>query len=132
MEENFKSASEKMELIGTIFKEIIIPHRKGNIRLNPEFLVLEDSHIQGLSLETDSQRIYGIDVYSSENQHITIGTYKEKKFSLDIYQLSGQDPLKEFLQELIEGKFSAKLSLLKALWKIRPAFSIGEYSLERI
>ncbi|MBW0523710.1 hypothetical protein O181_063425 [Austropuccinia psidii MF-1] len=118
-----------MELIGTIVKEIILPHRKGNIRLKPEFLVLADSHIQGLSLETDDQRIYGIDVYSSKNQHITIVTYKEKKLSLDIYQLSGQDPLEEFLQEFIEGQFSAKLSLLKALWKIRPPFSIGEHSL---
>ncbi|MBW0505954.1 hypothetical protein O181_045669 [Austropuccinia psidii MF-1] len=36
---NFKSASGKMTSIGTIIKEIIIPHRKGNIRLNPEFVV---------------------------------------------------------------------------------------------
>ncbi|MBW0510913.1 hypothetical protein O181_050628 [Austropuccinia psidii MF-1] len=44
---NFKSASGKMASIGTIIKEIIIPHRKGNIRLNPEFVVLDDAHIQG-------------------------------------------------------------------------------------
>ncbi|MBW0562857.1 hypothetical protein O181_102572 [Austropuccinia psidii MF-1] len=44
---NFKSASGKMTSIGTIIEEIIIPHRKGNIRLNPEFLVLENAHIQG-------------------------------------------------------------------------------------
>ncbi|MBW0565167.1 hypothetical protein O181_104882 [Austropuccinia psidii MF-1] len=42
---NFKSASGKMTSIGTIIKEIIIPHRKGNMRLNPEFLVLNDAHI---------------------------------------------------------------------------------------
>ncbi|MBW0512697.1 hypothetical protein O181_052412 [Austropuccinia psidii MF-1] len=41
--QNFKSASGKMTSIGTIIKEIIIPHRKGNIRLNPEFVVLEDA-----------------------------------------------------------------------------------------
>ncbi|MBW0587238.1 hypothetical protein O181_126953, partial [Austropuccinia psidii MF-1] len=44
---NFKRASGKMTSIGTIIKEIIIPHRKGNIRLNPEFVVLNDAHIQG-------------------------------------------------------------------------------------
>ncbi|MBW0467722.1 hypothetical protein O181_007437 [Austropuccinia psidii MF-1] len=44
---NFKSASGKMNSIGTIIKEIIIPHRKGIRRLNPEFFVLEDAHIQG-------------------------------------------------------------------------------------
>ncbi|MBW0542148.1 hypothetical protein O181_081863, partial [Austropuccinia psidii MF-1] len=35
---NFKSSLGKMTSIGTIIKELIIPHRKGNIRLNPEFV----------------------------------------------------------------------------------------------
>ncbi|MBW0486753.1 hypothetical protein O181_026468 [Austropuccinia psidii MF-1] len=61
-EKNFKGASERMTSIGTINKEIIIPHRKGNIRLNPESVVLDDSHIQGFLLGTDYQRIYGIDI----------------------------------------------------------------------
>ncbi|MBW0591142.1 hypothetical protein O181_130857 [Austropuccinia psidii MF-1] len=50
---NFKSASGKTTSIGTIIKEIIIPNRKGNIRLNPEALVLNDAHIQGFLLGTD-------------------------------------------------------------------------------
>ncbi|MBW0491776.1 hypothetical protein O181_031491 [Austropuccinia psidii MF-1] len=37
---NFKSASGKMTSIGKIVKEMIIHHRKGNIRLNPGFLCL--------------------------------------------------------------------------------------------
>ncbi|MBW0517310.1 hypothetical protein O181_057025 [Austropuccinia psidii MF-1] len=129
---NFKSASWKMTSIGTIIKEIIISHRKGNIRLNPEFVVLDDSHIQGFLLGTDYQRIYGIDIYNSKNRHITIGTNKEKKFSLDIYQVSTHDPLEEILNELREGQFSTTLtskqkqSLLKVLRKNRPAFSIAE------
>ncbi|MBW0573435.1 hypothetical protein O181_113150, partial [Austropuccinia psidii MF-1] len=96
---NFKSASGNMTSTGTIIKEIIIPHRKGNIRLNPEFFVLDDSHIQGVFLGTDYQRMYGIDIYNSKNRLITIGTNKEKRFSLDIYQISAQDPLKELLNE---------------------------------
>ncbi|MBW0515974.1 hypothetical protein O181_055689 [Austropuccinia psidii MF-1] len=44
---SFKSASGKVTSIGTIIKEITIPHRKGDIRLNPEVVVLEDAHIQG-------------------------------------------------------------------------------------
>ncbi|MBW0505771.1 hypothetical protein O181_045486 [Austropuccinia psidii MF-1] len=71
---NSKSASGKMTFIGTVIKEIIIPHRKGKIRLNPEFVVLNDAHIQGFLLGTDYQRIYGIDIYNSKNRHITIGT----------------------------------------------------------
>ncbi|MBW0532715.1 hypothetical protein O181_072430 [Austropuccinia psidii MF-1] len=121
-----------------IIKEIIIPHRKGNIRLHPEFVVLNDAHIQGFLLGTDYQRINGIDIYNSKNMHITIGTNKEKKFSFDIYQISAQDPLEELLNEFIEGQFSTtltskqRLSLLKMLRKNRPAFAIGEEPLGKI
>ncbi|MBW0538903.1 hypothetical protein O181_078618 [Austropuccinia psidii MF-1] len=109
-EKSFKSESGRMTFIRTIIKEIIIHHRKGNIRLNPEFFVLEDAHIQGSLLGTDYQRMYGIDIYKSKNTHITIGTSKEKEFSLDIYQMSTQDPLEELLNEFREGKFSTNLT----------------------
>ncbi|MBW0484185.1 hypothetical protein O181_023900 [Austropuccinia psidii MF-1] len=109
---NFKSASGKMTSIGTVIKEISIPHRKGNIRLNPEFVVLYDAHIQGILLGTDYQRMYGIEIYNSKNTHITI------------------DPLEELLNEFKKGQFSTtltskqKVSLLKILRKNRPSFSI--------
>ncbi|MBW0491907.1 hypothetical protein O181_031622 [Austropuccinia psidii MF-1] len=135
---SFKSASGKMNFIGTIIKEIIIPHRKGNIRLNPEFVVLDNAHIQGFLLGTDYQRMYGIDIYNTKNRHITIGTNNEKKFSLDIYQISSQDPLQEILNEFREGQFSTtlpskqRLSLLKMMRKNRPEFFIGEEPLGKI
>ncbi|MBW0495518.1 hypothetical protein O181_035233 [Austropuccinia psidii MF-1] len=91
--QNFKSASGKMTSIWTIIKEIVIPHIKGNTRLNPEFLVLENTHIQDLLPETDCQRMYGTNIYNSKNSHITIGTKKEKTLSLNIYHLSNQDTL---------------------------------------
>ncbi|MBW0528057.1 hypothetical protein O181_067772 [Austropuccinia psidii MF-1] len=94
---NFKSASGKMKYIGTIIKEIIIPHRKGNIRLDPEFVVLEDAQIQGFLLGTDYQRMYVIDIYNSKNRHVTIGRNKETKFTLEIYQISTHEPLEELL-----------------------------------
>ncbi|MBW0530686.1 hypothetical protein O181_070401 [Austropuccinia psidii MF-1] len=100
---NFQSASGKIISIGKIIKEIIIPHRKGNIRLNPEFVALDDAHIQGFLLGTDYQRLYGIDIYNSKNRHITLGTNKEKKFSLDVYQVSAKDPLEELMNEFREG-----------------------------
>ncbi|MBW0469004.1 hypothetical protein O181_008719 [Austropuccinia psidii MF-1] len=115
-----------MKSIGTIIKEIIIPHRKGNVRLNPEFVVLEDSYIQEFLLGTDYQRMCGIDIYNSKNRNITIGTNKKKKLSLDIYQMSTHDPLAELLNEFREGQFSTNptskqtLSLLKILRKNRP------------
>ncbi|MBW0475519.1 hypothetical protein O181_015234 [Austropuccinia psidii MF-1] len=135
---NFKSASGKMTSNGTIIKEITILHRKGNIRLNPELTVIDDAHIQRLLLGADYQRMYGIDIYNSKNRHIKIGTNKGKKFSLDIFQISSQDPVEELLNEFKEGQFSntltskQKLSLLKMLRKNRPAFSIGEEPLGKI
>ncbi|MBW0538520.1 hypothetical protein O181_078235 [Austropuccinia psidii MF-1] len=127
-----------MTSIGTVIKEIIIPHRKGNIRLMPEFVVLDDAHIQAFLLGTYYQRMYGIDIYNSKNRHITKGTNKEKKFSLDIHQISSQYPLAELLKEFREGQFSTtltskqKLSLLKMLRKNRPPFAIGEEQLGKI
>ncbi|MBW0524967.1 hypothetical protein O181_064682 [Austropuccinia psidii MF-1] len=127
-----------MTSIGPIIKEIIIPHREGNIRLNPEFVVLDDAHIQGFLLGIDYQRMYGIDIYNSKNRHIIIGTNKEEKFLLDIYQISAQDPLEELLNDFREGQFSTtltskqQLSLLKILRKNRPEFVIGEEPLGKV
>ncbi|MBW0566235.1 hypothetical protein O181_105950 [Austropuccinia psidii MF-1] len=115
---NFKSASGKMPSIGTIIKEIIIPHRKGNIRLNPEFVVLDNAHIQGFLLGTDYPGMYGIDIYNN--------------------QISSQDPLEEILNEFREGESGTtltskqKLSLVKMLRKNRSAFGIGEEPLGKI
>ncbi|MBW0511732.1 hypothetical protein O181_051447 [Austropuccinia psidii MF-1] len=127
-----------MTSIGTIIKEITIPHRKGNIRHNPEFVVLDDAQIQVFLLGTDYQRMYGIDIYKSKKRHITIGTNKEKKFSLNIYQISTHAPLEDILHYSREGQFSTtltskqKLGLLKMLRKNRPAFAIGEEPLGKI
>ncbi|MBW0483410.1 hypothetical protein O181_023125 [Austropuccinia psidii MF-1] len=82
--------------------------------------------------------MYGVDIYNSKNRHIAIGTNKEKKFSLDIYQISSQDPLAKIMNEFREGQFSTtltskqKLSLGKMLRKNRPAFAIGEEPLGKI
>ncbi|MBW0468589.1 hypothetical protein O181_008304 [Austropuccinia psidii MF-1] len=112
-EKKYKSALGNMTSIGTIIKEIIIPHKKGNIRINPEFVVLDDAHMQGFLLGTDYQRMYGIDICNSKNRNINIGTNKEKKFSLDIYQISTHDPLEELLNEFREGQFSTSLTSKK-------------------
>ncbi|MBW0471217.1 hypothetical protein O181_010932 [Austropuccinia psidii MF-1] len=137
-EKNFKSASKKMSSIGTLIKEIIIPHRKCNIRLNPESVFLEDSHIQGFLLGTDYQRMDGIDIYNSKNRHTPIGIKKEKKCSLYIYKISTHYPLEELLNEFRVGKFSTtltskqKLNLLQRMRKNRPAFAIGKEPLGKI
>ncbi|MBW0570658.1 hypothetical protein O181_110373 [Austropuccinia psidii MF-1] len=136
-EKNFKMASGKMTSVGTIMKEIIIPHWKGNIRLNPEFVLFDESHIQGILLGIEYQRMYGIYIYNSKNRHITIGTNKEQKFHLIYIKYLPMTP-EEILNELREGQLSTtltskqKLSLLKILGKKRLEFSIGEEPLGNI
>ncbi|MBW0517988.1 hypothetical protein O181_057703 [Austropuccinia psidii MF-1] len=82
--------------------------------------------------------MYGIDIYNSKNRHITIGTNKEKKFSLNKYQIYTHDPLEESLNEFRAGQFSTtltskqKLSLPKILRKNRPALGIVEEPLCKI
>ncbi|MBW0521262.1 hypothetical protein O181_060977 [Austropuccinia psidii MF-1] len=82
--------------------------------------------------------MYGIFIYNSKTRHITIGTNKGKKFSLDIYQISTHDPLGELLNEFREVQFSTsltskqKLSLLKMLRNNRPEFDICEEPLGKI
>ncbi|MBW0515710.1 hypothetical protein O181_055425 [Austropuccinia psidii MF-1] len=82
--------------------------------------------------------MYGIDICNSKNRHVTIGTKKEKKFSLEIDQISTHDPLEELLNEFREGQFSTsltskqKLSVLKMLRKNRTEFEIGEEPLGKI
>ncbi|MBW0479390.1 hypothetical protein O181_019105 [Austropuccinia psidii MF-1] len=82
--------------------------------------------------------MYGIDIHNSKNRHISIGTNKEKNISLDVYQISAQDPLEELLNEFRETQLGTtltskqKLSLLKMLRKNRPAFAIGEEPLGKI
>ncbi|MBW0513813.1 hypothetical protein O181_053528 [Austropuccinia psidii MF-1] len=127
-----------MKSIGTIIKEIIIPHSRGNIRLNPEFVVFEAAYTRGLLLGTDYQRMYKIGIHNSINRHVTIGTNKENKFQLDIYQLPHQETLEKLLNKSREAQFTFnlisehKISSLKALRKNRQAFYIGEEPLETL
>ncbi|MBW0523280.1 hypothetical protein O181_062995 [Austropuccinia psidii MF-1] len=97
-----------MTSIGPIIKEIIIPHRKGNIRFNPDFVVIEDSHIQGSLLGTEYQRMYGIEIYNSKDRQITIGQFS--------------------------ANFTGKqnISLLQILRENRPDFAISGGALGKI
>ncbi|MBW0566836.1 hypothetical protein O181_106551 [Austropuccinia psidii MF-1] len=82
--------------------------------------------------------MYGVEIYNSKNRHITLGSSKEKKFSLHIFQMSSEDPVEEFMNEFKEGQFSSNLtskqriSGLKIHRKNRLAFSIGGERLGQI
>ncbi|MBW0475352.1 hypothetical protein O181_015067 [Austropuccinia psidii MF-1] len=107
---NFKSASGNITSIGTIIKHIIVFHRKGAIRLNPEFFYLKMPKSKGFYWEQTTRG----------------------------YNISSHDPLEKLLNGFREGQLNntltskQKLGLLKLLRKNGPAFSIGEEPLGRI
>ncbi|MBW0493651.1 hypothetical protein O181_033366 [Austropuccinia psidii MF-1] len=94
-----------MSSIGTIIKKIIIPHMKGNIRLNPEFVVLEHAHIQEFLLGTDYQKLLN---ELREAQFSTTLTRKQKLILLKILRKNrpafyiGEEPLENIRGHVIE------------------------------
>ncbi|MBW0503101.1 hypothetical protein O181_042816 [Austropuccinia psidii MF-1] len=89
-------------------------------------------------LGTYYQRMYASDIYNSKSRHIALGTNKEKKFSLYMYQLSNQEPLEKLLNDSKEGKLSANLtskqkpSSLEVMRKNRSASAIGDEPWEKL
>ncbi|MBW0508509.1 hypothetical protein O181_048224 [Austropuccinia psidii MF-1] len=112
-----------MTSIGTIIKEIIIPHRKGNINLNPELVVLDDAHIQGFLLQTDYQRMYGIDIYNMEITTPVLITWHDCKSrlggdfrALNNYTKSARYPIPRIphaLDKLAKAQYITKMDCMK-------------------
>ncbi|MBW0481032.1 hypothetical protein O181_020747 [Austropuccinia psidii MF-1] len=78
---SFTRESGTMNSLGTITKKFIIPHKKGNFRLEPEFVVLDNAKVRSFILGTEYQRIYGIDICNRTNRNLKFGTDRENKFS---------------------------------------------------
>ncbi|MBW0521221.1 hypothetical protein O181_060936 [Austropuccinia psidii MF-1] len=100
-----------MNSLGTITKTFIIPHKKGDFRLEPDFVVLNNGKLRGFILGTEYQRIYGKQICNSINRNLKFGTEREKKFSFDshmILSLRGLT-LENFLEELKEEEYRALL-----------------------
>ncbi|MBW0492386.1 hypothetical protein O181_032101 [Austropuccinia psidii MF-1] len=91
-----------MTSIGNIIKEIIIPHRRGNIILNPEFVVLENAYMRVFLLGTDDQRMYRIDIYNIKNSLLKILRKKRPPFVI------GEEPLGKIRWHDIEQYLDVK------------------------
>ncbi|MBW0467152.1 hypothetical protein O181_006867 [Austropuccinia psidii MF-1] len=97
---NLTSASGKMNSLGIITKKPIIPHRKLNIRLEPELLVLNNSQVRVYILGKYYHKMYGIDICNSKNRKLTFGTDKKEKFSFYIHII--QSPTGLALETLLK------------------------------
>ncbi|POW23151.1 hypothetical protein PSHT_00455 [Puccinia striiformis] len=78
----FSSCNSSMKPLGVIIMPLIFPHFKGSLRLNVEFVVLQDAICDYLILGNNTFCMYGIDVFQSKNRFYTIGGDWKKKFQI--------------------------------------------------
>ncbi|MBW0518129.1 hypothetical protein O181_057844 [Austropuccinia psidii MF-1] len=74
------SLSAKLHVLGKSTNQAIITHKKGDFRIGPEVLVLENAQARGFILGEEYRRMYGIDICNIKNRNLKFGKEKEKIF----------------------------------------------------
>ena len=63
---------------------MVFPHNQGSVRIQPEFVVMENADPKYFILGSEFLSLYGIDIHHSKEKYFTIGNdNKKKKFALD-------------------------------------------------
>ncbi|MBW0524794.1 hypothetical protein O181_064509 [Austropuccinia psidii MF-1] len=86
-----------MTSMRTSIEEIIIPNRKCNIRLNPEFVVLDDAHIQGFLLG-QMTTVFMLFIFTI----VKTGTLLEGHFSTTLTSKQKPNELKMLMKNIPE------------------------------
>ena len=147
----FSGCGSSLRPLGVVSLPVIFPHAQGSVRIQPEFVVMENASPKYFILGSDFLSLYGIDIHHSREKHFTIGNdNKKKNFGLrthrQILQVSTEqitedlklqkDPLvEEALQEI---EFGPKLSqnqqqtLRDMILEYKEQFGLGKSPLGRI
>ncbi|KAG0147289.1 hypothetical protein CROQUDRAFT_22378, partial [Cronartium quercuum f. sp. fusiforme G11] len=79
----FSGCGSPLSPLGIITTPTIFPHTQGAVRIQPEFVVMENATIKYFILGSEFLSIYGIDIIHSKEKFFTIGNEnKRKKFAL--------------------------------------------------
>ena len=78
----FSSCNSTLEPLGVIELPLIFPHSKGSLRLNVEFVIMEDILSNYLIVGNDALCLYGIDIIQSRGRYFTIGEEWKIKFQI--------------------------------------------------
>ena len=78
----FSSCNSTLDPLGVIVLPLIFPHSKGSLRLDIEFVVMEDILSNHLILGNDALCLYGIDIIQSRGRYFTIGGDWKRKFQI--------------------------------------------------
>ncbi|MBW0539833.1 hypothetical protein O181_079548 [Austropuccinia psidii MF-1] len=115
----FSSASKNMHPLVIFAAEMILPHPTGSIRLNFEFIVVNNCTSQHIILGNDYLNIYGIDINNHKDRYFTIGENKRQKFAFapEKREITGIGQVKNFNKkkfrsdQLIEAQINPELTL---------------------
>ncbi|KAG0139044.1 hypothetical protein CROQUDRAFT_17164, partial [Cronartium quercuum f. sp. fusiforme G11] len=79
---NFSGCAAALVPIGVLSQQVIFPHALGNVRILPEFVVMDNMKSQYFILGTEFLSIYGINVYNGREHYFTINDNQHKKFAI--------------------------------------------------
>ncbi|MBW0524646.1 hypothetical protein O181_064361 [Austropuccinia psidii MF-1] len=143
----FSSASESMDPLEVIDLTLIFPHPSQCVRIEVEFVVIDNCTSVQFILGNDYFSIYGIDISSKKDRYLTIGDNKRQKFGflnnkkqITVIKNEEKSPEKklfiseqqkeaEFNQHLIE---KMKEKLINLLFKYKNAFATDKEALGAI
>ncbi|MBW0523243.1 hypothetical protein O181_062958 [Austropuccinia psidii MF-1] len=115
----FRSASQDMHPLGIFEAPMIFPHPAGSIRLQVEFVVMNNFTSQHFILGNHYLNIYGIDIKNHKDRYFTIGENKRQKFAFPpekreinvIRQVKNVNKENFVSYQLIEAQTSTELTL---------------------
>ncbi|MBW0575665.1 hypothetical protein O181_115380 [Austropuccinia psidii MF-1] len=139
----FSSASESMKPLGIIDLALIFPHPSQCIRVEGEFLVMDNCTSNHFILGNDYLSIYGIDISNQKDRYFTIGENKRQKFGflnnrnkITVIKKEERNPEKDFSigDQLKEEEFNQELTekMIDLLFKYKNAFETDKEPLGAI
>ncbi|MBW0536747.1 hypothetical protein O181_076462 [Austropuccinia psidii MF-1] len=143
----FSCASESIKPLRIIYLTLSFPHPSQCIRLNVEFVVMENCTSNHFILGNDYLSIYGIDISSQKDRYFTIGDNKRQKFGflnnkkqITVIKNEEKSPEKDFFiaEQLKEAGLNHELTekmkenLIYLLFKYKNAFETDKEPLGAI
>ncbi|KAH9442390.1 hypothetical protein Pst134EB_028644 [Puccinia striiformis f. sp. tritici] len=153
LQAKFHSCSDQLLPLGVIDLPLIFPHTKGSVRVQTEFVVMQNARMNYIIVGNDYLSLYGFDINNSKDRYFTIGNEnKKKKFSFKSHhseimtpstEISAlhkqQNPLQEFVKkDLSEANINEQLTisqkdtLFSLLFRNQLAFATTDHPLGAI
>ncbi|MBW0572265.1 hypothetical protein O181_111980 [Austropuccinia psidii MF-1] len=143
----FSSASESMKPLGIIDLKIIFPHPTQCVRINVEFVVMDNCTTNHFTLGNDYLSIHGIDISKQKYRYFTIGDNKRQKFGflnnekqIEVIKNEEKNPEKELSisEQLKEAELNQELTekmkeqFIDVLFKYKNSFATDKEPLGSI